>query len=99
RHRLRISDVVRGHDLEVAAVLELGAEEVPPDPAEAVDPHPGLRHRHASARRSRTECSNRGLAGGPGSSRDAPPRPPPPPDSEADPPGPSPAGDLAADGV
>ncbi len=47
RHRLRVADVVRGHDLEVAAALELGAEEVPADPAEAVDPDPGLRHLRA----------------------------------------------------
>ena len=44
RHRLRVADVVRGHDLEVAALLELGAQEVPADAAEAVDPHPRLRH-------------------------------------------------------
>ena len=44
RHRLRVAEVVRRHDLEVAALLELGAQEVPADAAEAVDPHPGLGH-------------------------------------------------------
>src|SRR5579862_2291284 len=45
RHRLRVAEVVGGHDLEVATELELGAEEVAPDPAEAVDPDLDLRHR------------------------------------------------------
>ena len=38
RHRLRVAEVVRSDDLDVGPALELGAEEVPPDPAEAVDP-------------------------------------------------------------
>ena len=44
RHRLRVADVVRRDDLEVAAALEVRAEEVPADPPEAVDPDPDLRH-------------------------------------------------------
>jgi hypothetical protein len=44
RHRLRVADVVRGHDLEVAAPLQLGAEKVAADAAEPVDPDPHLRH-------------------------------------------------------
>ena len=44
RHRLRVAEVVRRDDLEVAAALELRAQEVPADPAEAVDPDPDLRH-------------------------------------------------------
>src|SRR4029079_7619085 len=47
RHRLRVADVVRGHDLEVATLLKLGAQEVPADAAEAVDPHPDLGHLRA----------------------------------------------------
>src|SRR5262249_6737230 len=47
RHRLRVADVVRGHDLEVAALLELGAQEVPADAAEAVDALPRLRRLRA----------------------------------------------------
>jgi hypothetical protein len=45
RHRLRVADVVRGHDLDVPALLELGAKEVAADTAESVDPDPDLRHR------------------------------------------------------
>ena len=44
RHRLQVAEVVRRHDLEVAAALEERAEEVPPDPPEAVDPHTRLGH-------------------------------------------------------
>ncbi len=36
-HRLEIPDVVYGDDLEVRAALERGTQEVPADPAEAVD--------------------------------------------------------------
>ena len=63
RHRLRVADVVRGHDLEVAAVLELGAQEVPADAAEAVDPHPGLRHLGAPLVVGLPIESNRACAG------------------------------------
>ena len=44
RHRLRVAEVVRRDDLEVAAALDLRAQEVPADAAEAVDPDPDLRH-------------------------------------------------------
>ena len=37
RHRAGISEVVRGHDLDVRAERMLGAEEVTTDAAEAVD--------------------------------------------------------------
>ncbi len=103
RHRLRVADVVRGHDLEVTAVLELGTQEVPADAAEAVDPHPCLGHLGSPSLRLPIESNRDGRreirsspqcfsgfaaarAGGPGSSED-------------DPPGPSPARDLTADGV
>ena len=43
-HRLRIRDVVRRDELEVAAALEGSPEEVPADPAEAVDPDPDFGH-------------------------------------------------------
>src|SRR5581483_1210388 len=46
RHRLRVADVVRGHELEVAAALERRPEEVAPDAPEPVDPDPDLRHVH-----------------------------------------------------
>ncbi len=53
RHRLQVAEVVRRDDLEVAAVLEMRAEEVPSDPPEAVDAHPDLRHGFRVAFRSR----------------------------------------------
>ena len=37
RHRLRVAEVVQRDDLEVRLERVLGAEEVPPDAAEAVD--------------------------------------------------------------
>jgi hypothetical protein len=37
RHRLHVAEVVGGHDLDVRLALQLRPEEVPPDPAEAVD--------------------------------------------------------------
>jgi hypothetical protein len=43
RHRPRVADVVRRDELEIAAAVEVRAEEVPADPAEAVDPDPDLR--------------------------------------------------------
>jgi hypothetical protein len=39
RHRALVAEVVRRDDLDVGPPLELGAEEVAPDPAEAVDPY------------------------------------------------------------
>ena len=44
-HRLRVAEVVDRHDVEVAATLEVSAEEVPPNPPKSVDPHACLRHR------------------------------------------------------
>ncbi len=44
RHRPRVAEVVGGHDLEVAAPLELRAQEVAADAAEPVDTDPDLRH-------------------------------------------------------
>ena len=37
RHRVHVADVVGGHDLEVAASVEMGAQEVASDASEAVD--------------------------------------------------------------
>ena len=39
RHRLLVAEVVRRDDLDVRLALELRPEEVPSDPAEAVDAH------------------------------------------------------------
>ena len=39
RHRRLVAEVIGRHDLDLAAPLQLGAEEVPTDPAEAVDPY------------------------------------------------------------
>ena len=44
RHGLRVAEVVRRDDLEVAAALQMRTEEVAADPAESVDAHPNLRH-------------------------------------------------------
>src|SRR4029450_186989 len=44
RHGLRVAEVVRRDDLEVAAALQMRAEEVAADSAEPVDAHPYLRH-------------------------------------------------------
>ena len=44
RHRLRVAEVVDRDDLEVGAALQMGAEEVPPDPPESVDPDAYVRH-------------------------------------------------------
>ena len=44
RHGLRVAEVVRRDDLEVAAALQMRTEEVAADPAESVDAHPYLRH-------------------------------------------------------
>ena len=38
-HRLDVAEIVGGDDLEVAAPLQVRAEEVPPDPPEPVDPN------------------------------------------------------------
>src|SRR5438128_2084182 len=82
-----VREVVDHGDLEVAVACDVRAKEVPADPAEAVDPDSGLRHRPRPPRCCfRTESSKGQTAGGPGSSED-------------DPPGPSPARDLTADGV
>src|SRR5207245_2241227 len=43
-HRLRIAEIVDRDDLEIAASLEMCAEEVASDPPETVDPHPCLGH-------------------------------------------------------
>ena len=47
-HRLRVAEIVRRDDLEVAAAVEVRACEVAADAAEAVDPDPDLRHRPSS---------------------------------------------------
>ena len=44
RHRLRVAEVVRRDDLEVAAALQVRTEEVAPDAPETVDAHPYLCH-------------------------------------------------------
>jgi hypothetical protein len=44
RHGLRVPEVVRRDDLEVAAAPEVGAKEVAPDAAEPVDTYANLRH-------------------------------------------------------
>src|SRR5207247_8101449 len=40
RHRLRVTKIVRGDDLEVIPTLEVRPKKVPPDPPEPVDPNP-----------------------------------------------------------
>ena len=62
RHRLRVADVVGRDELEVAAPVEVGAEEVPPDSAEAVDPDLDLRHEKAFRKLKMRRCTdaNRG---------------------------------------
>ena len=44
RHRLRVADVVHGDDLEVPATLDVRAQEIAPDAAEAVDAYACLGH-------------------------------------------------------
>ena len=44
RHRLRVAEVVRRDDLEVAAPTQVRTEEVAPDAPEAVDAYADLRH-------------------------------------------------------
>ena len=44
RHRLRVADVVRRDELQIAAALERRAEEVAPDAPETVDAYADLRH-------------------------------------------------------
>jgi hypothetical protein len=39
RHRLRIAEVVRGHEVDVRPPLPRGAEEIAPDAPETVDTH------------------------------------------------------------
>ena len=56
RHRLLVAEVVRRDDLDVRPALQLSAEEVPPDPAEAVDPYA---NRHTSAASCVVACRGR----------------------------------------
>jgi hypothetical protein len=44
RHRLRVADVVRRDELQIAAALERSPEEIPPDPPKTVDSNPNFRH-------------------------------------------------------
>ena len=62
-HRLRVAEVVRRDDLEVAAAVEVRAREVAADAAEAVDPDLDLRHRLDPLCSSRIRASRASLTG------------------------------------
>src|SRR5204863_2278491 len=69
-HRLRVAEIVDRDDLEVPAALEVRPEEIPPDPPEAVDPHPRLSHaaslNDAPTRKRRRRSTPRACAHGGG---------------------------------